>query len=95
MATHSIMVKAVMLGKIKGEPMDVGFLLTESQKIASDISAAISGYSGSDQALLACILRIAAESMETGLPDSGRELAAELKKIIGCAIVSVRKEVRE
>ena len=95
MATHNIMAKAIMLGSIKGEPLDLEFLLSESQKIAAGISAAMSGYTGADQALLVCILRIATESMEASLPDSGRELAAELKKIFGCALVNVRKEVRE
>lgn len=95
MATHNIMEKAIMLGAAKGVPLDAEYLLSESQKIAAGISAAVSGYTGADQALLVCILRIAAESMEAALPDSGRELAAELKKIFGCALVSVRKEVRD
>lgn len=95
MATQNILKKAIMLGAAKGAPLDEEYLLRESQKIAADISAAISGYTGADQALLACILRVAAESMEAALPDSGREVADELKKVLGCALVSVRKEVRD
>lgn len=86
--TKMILETAIRRGVSKPYPIDTDYLIAEMQKIADEVSSAVSGYSVLDQGLVLCVLEDAANSLRASLPPKQIECAEHVHKLFGHELIS-------